>query len=107
MTQEKNHGVKRINKHVETDEKRENAGLPETSFIFDARHAKDDLAEELGEEFVLSATSGDDVGEIRDRYNEEEERGGPFIQTRASTEFAYDVDEANPVDAEKQAFPTV
>jgi hypothetical protein len=67
---------------------------------------KDDLAEELGEEFVESATSGEQAAEdIRDAELPEES-GGPFVETTAKTEFAYDTDASNPKTAKRAAFPT-
>ncbi len=94
---------------VEVDEERENAGRREdtVAFILDARHAGDDLAEQLGEAYVLSATSGDEAEEnIRDEQVPEEE-GGPFVETSARTEFGYDVDASNPVGAERSPIPYV
>jgi hypothetical protein len=78
----------------------------ESAFFTDARHATDELAEELGESFVLSATSGEDPEEHFQRERPEEE-GGPFLETSGRTEFAYGVDESNPEDAEKAPWPTV
>jgi hypothetical protein len=67
--------------------------------------ATDDLAQELGEEFVETVTSGEDEGE--DVLNQEvpEERGGPFIVTTAGTEFADGVDESNPKGTKPEPFP--
>lgn len=47
---------------------------------------EDDLAEELGEESVEAATSGQSPAE--DNLNEEvpEERGGPFVETTVEAE---------------------
>jgi hypothetical protein len=68
--------------------------------------SKDDLAENFGEEFVESATSGENAEEeILDRAVPEE-RGGPFVETTAGTEFAEGTDASNPGDAEKEPFPT-
>jgi hypothetical protein len=78
----------------------------ESAFFADARHANDELAEELGESFVLSATSGEDPEEHFQRESPEEE-GGPFLETSGRTEFGYGVDESNPEDAEKAPWPTV
>jgi hypothetical protein len=51
--------------------------------------AADDLAEELGEEFVRSATSGEQAAQdIRDE-EVPEESGGPFVETSGRSEFAY------------------
>jgi hypothetical protein len=68
--------------------------------------AHDDLAEELGEEFVESATSGEQAAE--DMRDEEvpEESGGPFVETSGNSEFAYGTDASNPKDAERDPFPT-
>ena len=50
--------------------------------------APDDLAEEWAEEFLLAATSGEEVGEdMRDAVTTEE-MSGPFIETTGSEEFA-------------------
>jgi hypothetical protein len=54
--------------------------------------AADDLAEELGEEFVRSATSGEQAAQdIRDE-EVPEESGGPFVETSGRSEFAYGTD---------------
>ncbi|MFO0663742.1 MAG: hypothetical protein U0174_07315 [Polyangiaceae bacterium] len=67
----------------------------------------DDLAEELGEEAVRAMTSGeDDMAEHRDAYVAEE-RGGPFVTSSATQEFADGVDESNPEDALREPFPRV
>jgi len=68
--------------------------------------AHDDLAEELGEEFVQSATSGEQAAQdIRDE-EVPEESGGPFVETSGRSEFAYGTDASNPKDAEPAPFPT-
>jgi hypothetical protein len=65
----------------------------------------DPLAEELGEAFLESATSGEDSEpERRERIFTEEE-GGPFVRTRASQEFAYDFDESNIAEATREPLP--
>lgn len=66
----------------------------------------DELAKELGEAAVESATSGAQADEdIRDEDLEEDE-GGPFVTTSARQEFARGVDGSNPRDAERAALPT-
>ena len=66
---------------------------------------RDPLAEELGEAFLESATSGEESeAERRDRVLVEEE-GGPFVRTRASQEFAYDFDESNIAEATREPLP--
>jgi len=65
----------------------------------------DALAEELGEAFLESATSGEESEpERRERVLIEEE-GGPFVSTRASQEYAYDVDESNIAEATREPLP--
>jgi hypothetical protein len=65
----------------------------------------DDLAESLAEEYLASATSGEDTSdEVLDRVVSEE-IGGPFIETTAEDEFATEPDESNPVDAQREPLP--
>jgi hypothetical protein len=68
--------------------------------------ADDDLAEELGEEFVESATSGEQAAEDMRDKEVPEESGGPFVETSGASEFAYGTDASNPKDAERAPFPT-
>lgn len=67
--------------------------------------ARDDLAEQLAEEFVEAATTGEDESEEMLNQDVPEDRGGPFIVTPAGTEFAYDTDASNPEDATREPFP--
>ena len=69
-------------------------------------YANDDLAQELGEEFLLSATSGEYVSEDALDQEVPEESGGPFVVHSARYEFARDVDASNPVDASREALPS-
>jgi hypothetical protein len=72
----------------------------------DVSFTKDDLAEELAEGFLGSATSGEDQGLLtRDRVVDEE-MGGPFVISPAKREFAEGTDPSNPEDAEREPFPT-
>ena len=67
---------------------------------------REQLAETLAEEFLRAATSAEEVTEdVRDEIVPEE-LGGPFLQHTADEEFADDVDDANPKEAERAAFPT-
>jgi hypothetical protein len=68
--------------------------------------SSDDLAEEIAEVFLQSATSGEEAGEEVANAEVPEERGGPFVVTTAGKEFADGVDESNPEDAEPAPFPT-
>jgi hypothetical protein len=65
----------------------------------------DSSADEYGEDFVMTVTSGEDGGEAALDEETDEERGGPFVETRASAEFAYGVDESNPAGATREPFP--
>jgi hypothetical protein len=91
---------------VEIDEQRENAGRPEAGFLTKRALAHDDLAEEMGEEFVITATSGEQAAEDLRDQDFPEELGGPFVVTSGRTEFAYGSDPSNPKDAERAPFPT-
>ena len=63
------------------------------------------LAEELGEAFLESATSGEESEPERHERVLIEEEGGPFVRTRASQEFAYDFDESNIAEATREPLP--
>jgi len=66
----------------------------------------DDLSEYLGENFLSSATGGDDGdAALHDELNIDE-LGGPFIETDAGVEFAGDDEEEARTPAEREAFPT-
>jgi hypothetical protein len=67
---------------------------------------RDDLAEELAEEFLISATSAEES--LPDALDSElpEERGGPFVFSSGKQEFARGTDPSNPRDAQKEPFPT-
>lgn len=77
------------------------------AFIHSARHSNDDLAEALGEQFLSSATSGEEAAE--DAMNEQvtEEAGGPFVITSAGSEFAEGTDSSNPRGAKRAPVPSV
>jgi hypothetical protein len=76
----------------------------DVAFVSGFRTA-DPLAEELGEAFLESATSGEE-SELtrRDRILPEED-GGPFVRTYARQEFAYDLDESNIAEATREPLP--
>lgn len=65
----------------------------------------DAFAEELGEEWVETATSGED--EAQDAFNQEvaEDFGGPFVETDEQTEFAHGTDASNIEGATREPFP--
>jgi len=66
----------------------------------------DALAEQLGEEWIETATSGEDEGnEVFDQKVPEED-GGPFVETTGNEEFAEGTDESNIEGATREPFPT-
>ncbi len=69
-------------------------------------HVKDDLAEQLAEQFLVAATSAEETGQEDLDHVMAEERGGPFVVTPASKEFAAGVDASNIATAEVAAFPS-
>ena len=66
----------------------------------------DELAEQMAEEFLMSATGAEDAGQDTRNQMVTEELGGPFVETSAEETFADDTDASNPPDAEREAFPT-
>ena len=68
--------------------------------------SKDDLAEELAEEFLGSATSGEEQGEEAREQPVAEEIGGPFVLSTGAEEFAEGTDASNPSDATREPVPT-
>ena len=64
------------------------------------------LAETLAEGFISSATNAEETMEEDRDQIVTEEIGGPFTETSGSEEFAAEPDESNPVDGEREAFPT-
>jgi hypothetical protein len=66
----------------------------------------DDLAEVLAEDFLESATRGNEVFEDEIERPLSDEVGGPFVVTDEGEELVDDVDESNPVDAEPAPRPT-
>lgn len=69
-------------------------------------HSNDGLAEELGEAAVASMTSGEEQLTSERDAEVIEERGGPFVNTTAGTEFAEGTDESNIPEATREPFPT-
>ena len=69
-------------------------------------HTSDNLAQELAEEFLISATSGEQIAE--DALNEDvpEDAGGPFVITSGDDEFASGVDASNPAGAKREGYPS-
>jgi hypothetical protein len=65
----------------------------------------DVLAESLAEEFLESATSGNEVHEDVANDDVAEDFGGPFVVTRARDEYAQGTDASNPLDAKREPLP--
>jgi hypothetical protein len=64
------------------------------------------VGSEMVEEFMMAATSGEDMSEdIRNQVTPEE-FGGPFIETQASDEIADDEDESNPPESTLEPLPS-
>jgi hypothetical protein len=84
---------------------RGDAFIPDPSGGGPAR-AHDPLAEELAEEYLQSATTGEEAAPERLDATVAEEEGGPFVVSPASNEFAEDADLSNPPDAEAEPLPS-
>lgn len=69
-------------------------------------HTRDDLAENLAEQFLSSATSAEDVAPDELDQEVPEESGGPFVETSGSTEFARHTDASNIAGANREPFPS-
>ncbi|HVU01414.1 MAG TPA: hypothetical protein VHE30_06665 [Polyangiaceae bacterium] len=72
----------------------------------DGVHAPDSVAEELAEEFVETVTNAQNEGQDVLDSKAQEEDGGPFVITKAETEFAEGTDESNIEGALREPFPT-
>jgi hypothetical protein len=90
---------------LEKSEGSSSEGEDDRAFL-DSPRSTDDLAEQLGEEFVERAPSGQDEGDEKFDQVVPEENGGPFIETSGNTEFAGGTDESNIKGARKAPFPT-
>jgi hypothetical protein len=90
---------------VPEDEAIEREGVAGRVFV--EPDTEDEEAQQLGEEFVRSVTSGEEAESEMEEEAQDEEQGGPFIITTAREEYAYDSDESNPPGAEREPFPRV
>jgi hypothetical protein len=84
----------------------EHAHKPRDRAFVSGTWSADPSVEESAEEFVLTVTSGEDGGESMLDEVATEESGGPFVETSATTEFAYGSDRTNPIGATREPFPT-
>lgn len=64
------------------------------------------VGDEMLEDFMRTATSGEDAAEDVRNQEFEEDHGGPFVTTSANQELAGGVDESNPADADRAARPS-
>jgi hypothetical protein len=69
-------------------------------------HTDDEFAESMAEQFLESATSGEDQGDAALNAAQEEEDGGPFVSSSGEAEFALEPDASNPPDAQPENFPS-
>jgi hypothetical protein len=67
--------------------------------------APDALAEQIAEDYVQAATTGEDQSEKLMDAAVPEEIGGPFIETAAADELATTIDGTNPIDAVAEPLP--
>lgn len=74
--------------------------------FFSLARSADAHAEDRGESFIQSATSGEGSATARHEEWTWEEEGGPFVPTEASEEFAAGLDESNIAEATREALPT-
>lgn len=96
--------VKRL-RSLSAEEHRTTSSDPDPRTVFRS-DGDGGFAEELGELTVLAATTGDDAFAEDVDPDVVEERGGPFVGTTFGDEMADGVDESNPLEAEREPFPT-
>ena len=93
------------------NEARERAGGQDNSTGFALQRedgsfeVRDDIAEQLTEEFLISALSGEETHEILDDDTDEEALG-PIIETSGANIFGDADDEMNSEDTLKESLPT-
>ena len=76
------------------------------AFLRKSKSLDDPLAEQLGEEAVMTMTSAEDQSDQLQYVTVAEEISGPFEVTTARQEFAGGTDRSNPPGATKEPFPT-
>ena len=75
------------------------------AFLRKSKSLDDPLAEQLGEEAVMTMTSAEDQSDQLQDVGDIEEIGGPFEITTAGQEFARGTDRSNPRGATREPFP--
>jgi hypothetical protein len=78
---------------------------PDPESFFGGPHATDDLSEEMGEEVVSTATTGEYEAEQVREQDVPEEVGGPFVETTGREEYGHGTDPSNPKGATREPFP--
>ena len=78
---------------------------PSADLAFLTGTSSEPLSEQLGSNYIRSALAGEETSEDARDVTTTEELGGPFIETSAATEIAFDVDTSNPIDATREPFP--
>ncbi len=79
---------------------------PDSARAFlDGSRSDDPLAEELGEAFLETATSGEEAEASRRDEVTPDEFGGPFVYTSGREEYALDLDESNIAEATREPLP--
>ncbi len=86
--------------------KRPRRGADDAFIPSERPKSKDDLAELLAEQYLASATSGEEQGEESQNEIVPEEDGGPFVYTRGKVEFAKGVDPSNPPGTLREPLPS-
>ncbi len=81
-----------------------NGDADEPAFLAHA-HSSEELAEELGESFVATVTSGEEQGLERHDRITPDESGGPFVPSTAAQEFAEGTDASNIAEATREPLP--
>lgn len=91
-------------KHLRMRSVASSGGRQYAPFLERPRSA-DALAKALGEEFVVAATTGEEVrlADLNERIPEDE--GGPFVITDARREFGRKRDGSNPPGSTREPFP--
>jgi hypothetical protein len=84
---------------------RSEAPEPDPESFFQDAKTNDDLSEEMGEEVVATATTGEYEAEDVREQDVPEEVGGPFVETTSGEEFAHGTDPSNPKGASREPFP--
>jgi hypothetical protein len=87
-------------------ETRNDDNSPENMHAFlKAARAGEPLAQEMGETFIETVTSGEEREAERHERITADEVGGPFVVTTAGEEFATGTDESNIAEALREPLP--